>query len=92
MKIQELSLAAAKIAEERGWAAATSLAIANKVKRHPVNVARSAPIRDITARAEVIVMNNSDTYPRAAIELQIGALDHPQRLRLLHALEREGWE
>lgn len=86
MKIEGLALAAAVIAERKGWAAVTSAAIAEAVKINRVSVSRSAPHPEIIGAARAIVRAATDTYPRAALELLLQNATHSQRVHALQVL------
>jgi hypothetical protein len=89
MKIQDLALAAAELAELKGWPEVKAVSIARALCVNPVSVARSASIKDIKAAAEKVVNAHKMRYPRAAIELRIGDLNHCQRGRVVHAMAKE---
>jgi hypothetical protein len=89
MKIKQLALAAAQVAEAQGTAAVTSSAIAQSIGINRVSVSRSALLPDIIAESKAIIASEKMTYPRAAIEYGIGELTHHQRQRVLRALVLE---
>tara|TARA_R100000541_G_scaffold8848_1_gene16455 strand:+ start:72 stop:350 length:279 start_codon:yes stop_codon:yes gene_type:complete len=89
MKQDELALAAAELAESRGWGGFTSEAVAAHIGMHPKSLARRISRKDLVQAAQDLVRADGMRYPRAAVELRMGELSHNQRCRVLHALAKE---
>ncbi len=89
MKLEDIAIAAADVAEAHGWGAVTLVAVSREMKAHPVSVARSASKAEVHAAAAELVQSDGMRYPRAAVELRIGQLSHTQRGRIVHAIAKE---
>jgi len=89
MKLEDLALAAAELAESHGWDGVTSRAVAQTLKLNPVSVSRKAGLPLIVSSAREVVEADRMRYPRASIELQLGMLSHTQRRRIVHAIAKE---
>jgi len=87
MKLNQLAIVAASIADAEGWRAVTAVRIASVVSMHPVSVARIARAADVATAARHLVDAEPDRWPRAYVEAQFDTLTPPQRLGLSLALK-----
>jgi hypothetical protein len=82
MKLNQLAIVAANIADANGWGAVTAARIASVIEMHPVSVARTARAADVATAARHLVDEDPDRWPRAYVEAQLDTLTTPQLLRL----------
>jgi hypothetical protein len=82
MKLNQLAIVAAGIADANGWRAVTAANMAKTVDMHPVSVARIARAAEVLAEARDLVNSAPDRWPRAYVETQLENLTTPQLLRL----------
>ena len=87
MKVNQLAIVAANIADANGWPAVTAARIAATIGMHPVSVARIARAADVATAARHMVDEDPDRGPRAYVEAQLDALTTPQLMRLSIALK-----
>jgi hypothetical protein len=87
MKLNQLAIVAADIADIDGWDAVTAARMAGVIEMHPVSVARVARAADVAAAARHIVIEDPARWPRAYVEAQLENLTTPQLMRLSLALK-----
>jgi hypothetical protein len=87
MKLNQLAIVAAGIADAEGWRAVTAARIARVIGMHPVSVARIARAADVATAARHLVDAEPDRWPRAYVEAQLDTLTAPQLLRLSIAVK-----
>jgi hypothetical protein len=82
MKLNQLAIVAAGIADAEGWHAVTAMNMARTIGMHPVSVARIARAADVAAAARGLVKADPAHWPRAYVETQLENMTTPQLLRL----------
>jgi hypothetical protein len=87
MKLNQLAIVAAGIADAKGWHAVTAANMARTIGMHPVSVARIARAADVATAARLLVIVDPARWPRAYVETELAGLSRRNLAALAAALK-----